>query len=87
MNVKPGDLIEWMYRNIGKPVIADEYLWSSVKKGWVPIGSGMTHLCVSCDDTTYVWLNEKGLFRASVDDWRAREGEAWRKEVVPCERG
>jgi hypothetical protein len=67
-NVKPGDLIEWVYNYSNLLVYPGERLWSSVKKEWVPIGRELTHLCVSCDDKTITWLNEKGLFLARKDD-------------------
>jgi hypothetical protein len=86
VTVKPGDLIEWAFTD-GKPVLADETLWSSTEKKWVPIGSSMTHLCVSCDDKIITWLNEKGLFRAREDDTRvARRRRGRRRTVVPRSR-
>jgi hypothetical protein len=87
VNIKPGDLIEWSYRHIDKPVYPDEELWSSTEKKWVPIGSGMTHLCVSCDEETITWLNEKGLFHARVDDTRVRRCRRALKGVIPRVRG
>jgi hypothetical protein len=91
MNIKPGDLIEWAYHRDDKPVIvhtdADEHVWSSVMKGWVPIGSSLIHLCISCDDKTITWLNEKGLFRARVDDGYGRRARALPARVVPRARG
>jgi hypothetical protein len=70
MNVKPGDLIEWVYCRDGEPVREEEILWSSVDGTFVPIGSSMTHLCVSCDEEkkTITWLNEKGVCCAHEND-------------------
>jgi hypothetical protein len=68
MNIKPGDLIEWVYRTKNETVCKDETLWSSQEQKWVPIGSGLTHKCVFCDEKTYKWSNQRGLFRAHVDD-------------------
>jgi hypothetical protein len=66
--MKPGDLIEWVYRCDGDLAETCDEIYSTLEYEWVPIGSGLTHLCVSCDDTTYAWLNEKGLFRARRKD-------------------
>jgi hypothetical protein len=66
--VKPGDLIEWVCRPNNIPVREYECLWSSMEDNWVPIGPELTHLCVFRDGKTITWLNEKGLFHASVDD-------------------
>jgi hypothetical protein len=43
---------------------------------WVPIGSNMIHLCISCEGKTITWLNEEGLFRARKDDIRLRPCES-----------
>jgi len=65
---KPGDLIEWVYKNGGQLVYSNEEIWSSIEQRYVPIGLRHIHLCTNVDDETYSWLNEKGLFRAHVDD-------------------
>ena len=66
--MKPGDLIEWTYKSNGQPVIVGEELWSTPLKRWVPIGGEQVHLLISITDETIVWLNDKGLFHARVDD-------------------
>jgi hypothetical protein len=86
-NIKPGDLIEWVYRHNKKIVVEDEHLLSSVEDEWVPIGRELTHLCVSCDEKTYAWLNEKGLFLASVGDSSYGTPDPGAEGVVPRVRG
>ena len=72
--VKPGDLIEWVYRHDETcRVIADEAMWSTPLQCYVPIGSRHVHLLVSIDDTTMMWLNTMGLFHAKVSDLRSTE--------------
>jgi len=66
--IKPGDMIEWVYEHDGWRVADNEELWSRIEERWVPIGRELVHLCINYDDKTISWLNEKGLFRARVDD-------------------
>jgi hypothetical protein len=90
MNIKPGDLIEWAYLRTRSLVCKNETLWSSVDEKWVPIGSELTHLCVSCDGKIITWLNEKGLFRAREDDGLLPDkGGGAARPIVPrmCRRG
>jgi len=68
LNIKPGDLIEWVYKNDHVLVHKDEILWSTIEEKYVPIGSSLIHMCVSCDDETYSWLNKRGLFSVRCDD-------------------
>ena len=63
--MKPGDLIEWVYKH-NNEVVAVEELWSTLTKKWVPIGE--KSLLISITDVEYTWLNSKGLFRARRDD-------------------
>ncbi len=55
-------------------------------KQYVPIGG--TALLISITDEVYVWLSDKGLFHARVDDTR-RGGSYARTwaSVVPRARG
>jgi len=68
LNIKPGDLIEWVYEYDSFLAVEGEELYSSIEKRYVPIGSNLVHMCIDIDDETYSWLNEKGLFHAHVDD-------------------
>jgi hypothetical protein len=86
MNVRPGDLIEWVYRRDGRPVREDEYIWSSIEREWVPIGSSMTHLCVSRDGKTITWLNERGVFRARGNDGNSARMSNYGVEIIPRAR-
>lgn len=66
--MKPGDTIEWVCEPIGKRVVKHETLWSSTMNCWVPIGSSFIHTLVSLDKNRIMWMNEKGLFHAHVND-------------------
>ena len=82
----PGDIIEWAYKRDGSVVIEDEMLWSTLMNRWTLIGSGLVHTLVSINDEQITWLNEKGLFRARVDDARRRRNGASVVPVVPRAR-
>lgn len=79
--MKPGDLIEWVYKHNMSIVISVELLWSSTMKDYVPIGG--INLLVLVDEKKITWMNDKGLFHARVDDadWPDAYGPAVR--VVP----
>jgi len=68
LNVRSGDLIEWVYERDDELVAKHEKLWSTIEYKWVPIGREFIHLCVSYDGETISWLNEKGLFFANIID-------------------
>jgi len=83
LNIKSGDLIEWVYKSNGELVVEREFLWSTIEREYVYIGREFVHMCINVDDETISWLNEKGLFYACVNDmdW-AINSELYRK-VVP----
>jgi hypothetical protein len=65
--VKPGDMIEWVYKVDQMPVSQGETLWSTPMQKWVSIGGRA--LLVSVTDELYFWLSfTRGLFHARVDD-------------------
>ena len=66
--MKPGDPIEWVYKQTDELITEDEMLWSSLMKRYVPIGSDFIHFLISIDSERIVWMNEEGLFHARVDD-------------------
>jgi hypothetical protein len=81
--MKPGDLIEWVYKCNSKPVHESEQIWSTPMQCWIPVGIHPTIL-TSITDEFYVWLNPNGLFHARMDDTYARVGWKTGKErVVP----
>ncbi len=81
--IKPGDIIEWVYN---KAVVdSNEVLYSTSMGRCVPIGG--TALLISVDDEVYVWLSDKGLFHARVDDARVVEINKRLLAVVPRARG
>jgi len=83
-DIKPGDLIEWMYKCNDELVDEHKELYSSIEKRWVPIGRELVHVCISIDDETISWLNEKGLFRAHVNS--ATRGQLQRIVVTVVPR-
>lgn len=84
--MKPGDIIEWVYKQTDKLVAEDEELWSTPMSRWVPIGSSLVHTLISINDERISWLNEKGLFHARVDDAKALGADFARRPVVPRAR-
>jgi len=54
-DIKPGDLIEWVYEGerIIKRIVTDETLWSTIENRYVSIGSKCFHLCIYNDGETY----------------------------------
>jgi len=85
--MKPGDLIEWVYRSDDKIVSSGEELWSTPMVQWVPIGSSMLHLLVSITDEHISWFNEKGFFHARVDDTHGALRVRMDGLVLPRARG
>ncbi len=85
--MKPGDLIEWVYKSNREVVVSGEELWSTPLERWVPIGSEQVHLLISITDETIVWLNDKGLFHAHVNDAARGLALPLLIQVVPHARG
>jgi len=86
LNIKPGDLIEWVYKRNNELVIDDEMLWSTIEECYVPIGRELVHMCISVEGDVYSWLNEKGLFLARADDAPDARNQGVDVEVVPRAR-
>jgi len=82
-DINPGDLIVWRCTYYPEhDVYDDDTLYSTIENDWVPIGRNFVHMCISYDDKTYSWLNEKGLFRARVDDKAASKYKIAVKRVT-----
>lgn len=64
--MKPGDMIEWVYKHNSTVVDKDEELWSTLMYKWIPIGTPA--ILISVTEHECFWLSEKGLFSASSDD-------------------
>ena len=84
--MRPGDLIEWVYKQDGNIVLEREILWSSLMKRYVPIGSGHVHALISIDSEQITWMNEEGLFHARMDDTQPRSALFPPVPVVPREK-
>jgi hypothetical protein len=83
--MKPGDMIEWVYKFNKSPVLSSEELWSTPMQRWVPIGKPA--LLVGLTFEQYFWLLPKGLFHARVNDIRRRGRRRDWVAVVPRARG
>ena len=79
--MKPGDMIEWAYKSSGNVVTPDEELWSTPMQQWVPIGCEA--LLISITKDMYMWLSDKRLFHARVDDTVRDDRRAGDERVVP----
>jgi hypothetical protein len=80
--MKPGDLIEWVYKSDPQPVDEDVELWSTPMQRWIPIGIHPAVL-ISITDEFYTWLTLEGLFHARVDDTRIWPRRTLSPLVVP----
>jgi len=85
--MKPGDLIEWVYKSNMALVVSDEELWSTPMQAWIPIGSNTLYLLVSITDEHIYWFNEKGFFHAQVDDTVRSGWPTMHLPVLPRARG
>ena len=83
--MKPGDMIEWVDRSSGNVIRHNEEIWSTPMKQWVPVG-GIAFL-ISITEDTYMWLSDKGLFHARVDDIQKARVSMAQAGVVPRVRG
>ena len=83
LDLKPGDLFDWVYKSANEPVLPNEELWSSLMDQWVPIDGPEPMLCIGIMDEVFVWLSVKGLFLAHPDDSAREPHEARPRAVVP----
>ena len=87
LDLKPGDLFDWVYKSANEPVLPNEELWSSLMDQWVPIDGPEPMLCIGITDEVIVWLSAKGLFHARVDDTNPLLIVMMEVPVVPRARG
>lgn len=79
--MKPGDIIEWVYIDDLKPVIAREHIFSSTMKCWIPADGQM--LLISIVGSTIYFLRKEGLFHALVDEAKQlRNGARYHPQVI-----
>lgn len=64
MNIKPGDLFEWVYTGDNSPTIKDEELYSHILVKWIPC-NGLC-LCVGLNDKVIHWISNNWVFSAFV---------------------
>ena len=62
LNIRPGDLIEWLRPYNGSDICEYEEMWSLTMKKYVPIGK--LALCIHVDDDVYSWLVDGRVFNA-----------------------
>lgn len=69
-NIKPGDMIEWVYKYDLSPVGSREICWSQSMRQWVPINGIMLLLSISIDENKcdIIFLGKEGLFHVRVGD-------------------
>lgn len=60
MNLKPGDLFEWVYKDDNSSVAEDEELYSYIMGKWV-LCSGLC-FCVGGNHNVIHWVSNNGLF-------------------------
>lgn len=80
MNIKPGDLFEWVYISNNLPMQAGENLYSSMTDKWIS-GVGMC-LCIGIYDIIIHWVSNKGLFCTRTNElgWKSNSSSA---RVIP----
>lgn len=70
MNIKPGDLFEWVYRCNNKSVLHNEKLYSYTMSKHV-LCSGVC-LCIGINDNIIYWFSNNRLLHARVTTAEAR---------------
>lgn len=66
MNIKPGDLFEWVYKDNNAIVLQGEQLYSDSMKKWITC-SGLC-LCIGTNKDIIHWVSDVGLFRARANE-------------------
>ncbi len=70
MNVKPGDLFEWVYKYDNSPAVKDEELYSQTMEKYV-LCVGV-YLCIGVHGQHIYWISDKGLFHACANAFAKR---------------
>lgn len=70
MNIKPGDLFEWVHLHGDKPVLCGERLWSSTMDKWLLIEDRLC-LCVAVNEQIIYWVSNRQLFHLYAPGARA----------------
>lgn len=70
MNIKPGDLFEWVYKYTNTTVLKNEVLYSFTMNKYVPC-YGMC-LCIGINKDIIHWISDKRLFSAETHYLHAR---------------
>jgi len=84
-NIKPGDVIEWVYVIDGVRVVHNEQCYSSTMERWIPIGGDM--IVISIVGSVIYFLRKEGLFHACVDEAGRGDRRSPGVRVVPHVRG
>jgi hypothetical protein len=66
MNIKPGDLFEWVYKYGAERIRKDENLYSTVMKKYVPCTGRC--LCVGAKGEIIYWISASGLFISHYEE-------------------
>ncbi len=75
MNIKPGDLFEWVYKGNNTPVLKDEELYSYTMRKWILAG-GLC-LCVGIDENIIHWVSGIKLFHAYLEEMTGSGASSW----------
>ncbi len=86
MNIKPGDLFEWVYKRNNSSVREGEELYSITIHDWIPC-DGLC-LCIGTQDEVIHWISDKGLFhgRPHNDTYRAARAINGRRVAIIPQR-
>lgn len=65
MNIKPGDLFEWVCLDGEEPVLCGERLWSYTMRKWLIIEDRLC-LCVAVNNQIIYWISNRQLFHLNT---------------------
>ncbi len=84
MNIKPGDIFEWVYSSTQKSVRKHERLYTSLLIKWVPC-DGLC-LCIGINRDTIYWFSKHGVFEVKLfhkSDLRWIDAQIASDTVIP----
>ncbi len=63
MNIKPGDMFEWVYKHVLFPLVPSEMIYTFTLNTRIPCHG--LHLCVGVTDNCIHWLSNTGVIYES----------------------
>jgi hypothetical protein len=82
MNIKPGDLFQWVYKYGNSPVVKNEELYSHKMEKYVPCSE--LCLCIGLSDVDIFWVSKHGVFYTHLDKIRRSLSRRRAGRVIPC---